>query len=53
MDKTKQFKAAIGNVIHAALTSGVDPKDVLEALKGHVADLEVMIAQMEQARRRK
>jgi hypothetical protein len=53
MDTTKQFKAAIGNVIHAALASGVAPTDVLEALKGHVADLEAIIVQMEQARRRR
>lgn len=35
----QELETDISNAIHKALTSGVDPVDVLDVLRGHVAEL--------------
>jgi hypothetical protein len=35
----RDLESDISNAIHKALTSGVDPIDVLDVLRGHVAEL--------------
>ena len=38
-EEKRDLETDISNAIHKALTNGVDPVDVLDVLRGHVAEL--------------